>query len=601
MSSNAVSGTVAGAISNISISNMSNEMHAVPTAPEPTAPERSPDSTLQPTTVRPIGLYAITGITVLDHKLIALDSVRGYLAQIDPQTNNTVILNGLQASDWAGSCGVAIDETAVWLTKDRWVYKCDRESNEISSFPNPLRLGTPTQFVELPYSAGGIAVSDSKIYVSCQQSGYIHVFNKANGELVSKLRQPGIGIENLTLAEGALWACDRTEQTVFCLDIETGNVRFSALTPFGSPTGIAFYPQANGKPICYIAYADEEPYIRDDPNAADPFQLTFRDRTFIHPLFIHHVPNTSQTLSNGYLIELSYVEEMLPLEELSLSGAEWRIALPADTPRQKVRKVEAIGHPFTEEIQNGQRVAVFKFDHIAPYQAGLVGWKATLEMYSIKYNLSPEDVEKSPPLSKEFQAKYLVDDDELAMDTPVIRAAARAAAGTETNILRKMLRIRNYVYDQLSYGIQPKIDTPDIALARGVGSCGEYVGILLALARLNGIACRTIGRYKCPQFPEKKNLPLEPDFNHVWLEFFVPEIGWLPMESNVDDVIDTGPYPTRFFMGLAWYHTEIGKGISFAKFKAKGWPEGVSLGDFSINHIHFTILEELDPEVSYSS
>ena len=93
-------------------------------------------------------------------------------------------------------------------------------------------------------------------------------------------------------------------------------------------------------------------------------------------------------------------------------------------------------------------------------------------------------------------------------------------------------------------------------------------GLLLALFRLNGIACRTIGRYKCPQKSELRNLPLEPDYNHVWLEFYVPDIGWLPMESNVDDVLEQGPYPTRFFMGLAWYHTELGKGIPFAKLKS---------------------------------
>ena len=84
--------------------------------------------------------------------------------------------------------------------------------------------------------------------------------------------------------------------------------------------------------------------------------------------------------------------------------------------------------------------------------------------------------------------------------------AAKEAAGTETNVLRKMLKIRNYVYDRLSYGIQPRIDTPDVALTRGVGSCGEYVGVLLALSRLNGIACRTIGRYKCPCL-SRSNLP----------------------------------------------------------------------------------------------
>ncbi len=583
---------------------MSNDAHGSSVASQNPSNVTSVRSDVQPSaqpgTVRPIGLYAISGLAALDRKLIALESVRGYLAQIDPKTNNTTILNGLHAAEWVGASGLAATNDAIWFAKGRSVFKCDRAHGTASSHPNPLQLSAPVEFTQLPYPANGIALDDTRVYVSCEKSGYIHVFDQASGKPVKKIAQPGVGTENLVVEEDALWVCDRAEQTVFCLDLETGKVRFSALTPFGSPTGIAFYPQESGKSVCYLSYADEEAYIRDDPNAADPLQLTLRDRTFIHPLFIHHIPETKQTLSNGYLIELSYVEEMLPLEELSLSGAEWRIALPADTPRQKVRLVEAVGHPFTEEIQDGQRVAVFKFDHIAPYQAGLVGWRALIEMYSIKYNLSPEDVEESPPLSEDFQAKYLIDDDELSMDTPIIQAAAKAAAGTETNILRKMLRIRNYVYDQLSYSIQPRIDTPDIALARGTGSCGEYVGVLLALARLNGIACRTIGRYKCPQFPEKKNLPLEPDFNHVWLEFYVPGIGWLPMESNVDDVIDQGPYPTRFFMGLSWYHTELGKGISFAKFKAKGWPDHVSLGDFAINHIRFTILEELNPEESYS-
>ena len=195
------------------------------------------------------------------------------------------------------------------------------------------------------------------------------------------------------------------------------SLRFSALTPFSSPTGIAFYPTPNQSPdqsadqsadqlpTCYVAYADEEAYIRDDPNAADPHQLTFRDRTFIHPLYIHQNPAEHYTLSNGYLTEISYVEELLPLDDIpALNNVEWRIALPADTLRQKVRKVEAVGHPFTEEIQDGQRVAVFKFDELSPHQAGLVGWRATVEMYSIKYSFTPEDVQSAPPLVSRLSA-----------------------------------------------------------------------------------------------------------------------------------------------------------------------------------------------------
>jgi transglutaminase-like putative cysteine protease len=442
----------------------------------------------------------------------------------------------------------------------------------------------------------GVAIWESMVYVTCQKSGYIHVFEHSTGELVTRFPQPGVGRETLSVTVDTLWVCDRDEQTVYCLDRVTGEVRFSALTPFSSPTGIAWLQSDSAQPpTCYLTYAHEEPYIRDDPNAEFPYHLTFRDRTFIHPLYLHHDPDGHYTLSNGYLVELTYIEELRPLEAITLNNAEWRIALPANTLRQRVRHIEPIGHPFTIEEQEGQAVAVFKFDQIQPHQAGLLGWKAVLEMYSLKYTLTPEDIEDCPPLSPDFQSRYLIDDDELAMDTPIIQAAAKEAVGTETNLLRKILKIRNYVYDRLSYGIRPRIDPPNIALERGIGSCGEYVGVLLALARINGIACRTIGRYKCPPYPDRRYVPLEPDFNHVWLEFYVPGIGWLPMESNVDDVVERGPYPTRFFMGLSWYHTEIGKGISFEKLKSEDLPKHLSIGDLAVNHIRFRILDELVP------
>lgn len=541
----------------------------------------------RPETIRPIGVYVLAGLAADGEGLLAIDTVRGYLVRIDPETNNTTILNPQSTDDWLDGVGLALWQDQVWFAQGNVVFWCDRQTLQ------------PKLFATLPYAVDGVAVYESTVYIACQKSGYIHVFERTTGQRVTQFAQPGVGTESLAVLGDDLWVCDRLEQTVFCLDRATGAIRYSALTPFASPMGIAFYspPSENSGhgPVCYVLYSDEEPYIRDDPNSPSPYQLTFRDRTFIHPLQIHHNAEAHYTLSNGYLVEMSYVEELLPLEAVTIAGAEWRIALPSDTLRQRVRQVEPIGHPFEIEEQEGQRVAVFRFDSLQPHQAGLFGWRAIVEMYSLKYNLTPQDVEEAPVLSPEFQQRYLVDDDELAMETPTIQRAAREAAGTETNVLRKMLRIRNYVYDKLSYGIQPHIDTPDVALDRGVGSCGEYVGVLLALSRLNGIACRTIGRYKCPPQPEKRNLPLEPDFNHVWLEFYLPGVGWLPMESNVDDVIDRGPYPTRFFMGLSWFHMEIGKGISFEKLRADDVPEHISLGDLAINHIRFRILDELAP------
>ncbi len=542
-------------------------------------------------TIRPIGASALQGIAFWGETLIAIDATSGYLLQIEPNSNNTKILNPSRDRDFRDATGLALSGETLWLTLRDSVYFCQLNSDL-----------TPQHFVTLPYLANGVAVRDSTIYITSKKAGYIFVYNRDTGREITRLYAPGVGAENITVQDEELWVSDADEQTVYCLDRATGEIQFSLLTPFENPTGLAFYtdPQT-GKDVLYVAYASEEPYIRDNPNADPNYELQYRDRTFIHPLHFSYNAERRYALSNGFLIEMSYVEELSPLDDVELKDVEWRIALPSETDRQKVRKVEAVGLPFTEEIQDGQRVAVFKFDTLKPGERHLFGWKALLEVWSIKYRLTPRDVEKLPDLPPEIQTRYLVDNDDLAMDTEIIRGAAREAVGRETNLLRKIYSIRNYVYDKLSYGIKPHIDTPDVALERGVGSCGEYLGVLLALGRLNGIACRTVGRYKCPPHADKLGVPLEPEFNHVWMEFYVPGVGWLPMESNPDDIVEGGPYPTRFFMGLAWYHMEMGKGISFETLRSEGAPvnkENASIGELAINHVRFTILQELAPSLS---
>jgi transglutaminase-like putative cysteine protease len=541
-------------------------------------------------TIRPIAACSIYGIAFYQDLLWAIDSRNGYLLKIDPHTNNTTIVNSQNWSNFIGATGLAITEDTLWFTTEDSIYYCDLADPQLN----------PELFIRLSYRADGIAVWQSTIYVTCQKTGEILIYNRETKQKITHLYSPGIGIENIAVRDEEIWLTDDLEQTVYCLDRATGKTIFSVLTPFESPTGLAFYcDPATGKQTLYVAYADRELYIRDNPNANPNYELQYRDRTFVHPLYFHYDPEKRYSLSNGYLVEMSYVEEMSPLDPIELKDVEWRIALPAETDRQKIRKIEPIGLPFTEEIQDGQRIAVFKFDVLKSEDRYLFGWKATLEVWSIKYQIKPRDCEKLPELENEFRQKYLVDDDDLAMDTEIILRAAEDAIGRETNILRKIYSIRNYVYDKLSYGIKPHIDPPHIVLKRGVGSCGEYLGLLLALCRLNDIACRTVGRYKCPPYPHQKGIPLLPDYNHVWMEFYLPGIGWLPMESNPDDIFEGGPYPTRFFMGLAWYHAEMAKGVSFEVLKSEGVvvnKEQVSIGELAINHVRFTILAELSPD-----
>ncbi len=539
-------------------------------------------------TIRPIAASSIYGIVFHEGLIWAIDSHNGYLLQIDPTTDNTTILNTRNWSDFLGATGLAITDDILWFTNRECIYCCSLITKDFE----------PQLFLRLDCDINGIAVWESTIYLTSQKESKILVYDRAKATKITHFYAPGIGVENITVKQEEIWLTDTLEQTVYCLDRATGETIFSVLTPFASPTGLAFNLDSQGQETLYVAYADREVYIRDNPNAEPNYELQYRDRTFIHPLYFHYHRQGNYALSNGYLVEMCYTEEISPLDPVEIKDLEWRIALPAQTDRQRIREVTAIGLPFTEEVKDGQRIAVFKLDNFNSEQRYVFGWKAILEVWSIKYQIKPHHCEKISSLSEEFKQKYLKDNDNLAMDTEIIRQAAISAVGSETNLLRQVYSIRNYVYDKLAYGIKPHIDTPDIVLKRGVGSCGEYLGLLLALCRLNGIACRTVGRYKCPNDPLKKNIPLQPDYNHVWMEFYLPDYGWLPMESNPDDLFEGGPYPTRFFMGLSWYHAEMAKDTAFEVITSGGVKiekETASIGELSLNHIRFMILDELQP------
>ena len=537
----------------------------------------------------PIGVTQLYGLCGMDDQFLCLDRIHGYVVKIDPLTDNTSILNINHTSIFRDANSISYDGQWLWYTKGDRVYRCT--------------LGTwaPEFVADLPDRVEGIGVWGQTLYVSSERRGVIFVLNGETGQYITQFRSPGVGLEGITVDQDRLWVCDREEQTIFCLDRATGEELFSLLTPFENPTGVAVIETQGDRGQFWVLYSGDERFIKDDPNSSDPYRLAIRDRSRLQRLSYqrHHPPHRSYTRSSGYRVEMCYVEELSPLDPMILNQVEWRIALPSNSDRQRVISVEPFGVPYTEEEQDGQRVAVFRFDELTENTRHVFGWRAVLDLYSIKYQVLPQDVQEEEPLPPGFD-RYLVDNEDLSMEHPTVQTAAQDARRSETNPLRVMLCIRDYVYDRLSYRIRPHITPPHEVLDRGTGSCGEYVGVLLALSRLNGIPCRTIGRYKCPKDPDHFHIPLEPDYNHVWLEFYLPGVGWLPMESNPDD-LGYGPYPLRFFMGLAWYHVEIGKGIRFEQVLVDGtpikeMPGDLSIGNLAMNHVRFKILGEIEPE-----
>jgi outer membrane protein assembly factor BamB len=191
---------------------------------------RSHDSSKQQRrTIRPIGAAALAGITFLGDQLLAIDTLKGHLLQIDPVTDNTTILNTRQATDFIYVKGLCLWDDTLWFTQGDTVYFCPRGEFQLKSF------------VTLPYQADGVAVWESTVYVTSQKSGYILIYDRTTRRQITKFYAPGVGIQNITIRGEEIWISDSTEQTVYCLDRATGTIKFSVLTPFERPTGLAFH------------------------------------------------------------------------------------------------------------------------------------------------------------------------------------------------------------------------------------------------------------------------------------------------------------------------------------------------------------------------
>jgi len=513
-----------------------------------------------------LGKFKGSGLIWWENQFLTVDPDAGYLLTINPMTDRTTVINGPSVQDWRGVTALTTDGTRIWVLRGDQILSVDLATWR-------LKL-----LWDLDSYGDGLAWFEQSFFVSIQDEPTIKRYQASSGNLLETFATPGVGLTHLSVHGDDLWACDQTEQTVFCLDPRDCTIRFSVLTPYEGPIGLAWLDE-----YCFVLYSRVDYALEPDPNVVARHMITDHTQILLHRLqFKRH---QDYTLSNGYLIEMIYCEEIATLEPVALDHLVWKIALPWNTPRQKVLAIEPIGHPFREEQQGEQRLAVFEFEHLEAGEAQFFGWRALIEVYGIRYHIETSQVDQIMPT--ETLTQYLVDDDKLAMDTRRVREAARRAVGKMTNPLEKMLAIRAYVYDHLTYYIDKSISAPDEVLRKGRGSCGEYVGVLLALARLSGIPTRTCGRYKCPLRPDLFNYPLRPRYNHVWIEFYLPGFGWVPAESNADD-IGNAPYPRRFFMALPWNYIELDKGNAFESTNVRGY----SLGDLAINHVQFKIIKE---------
>ncbi len=549
--------------------------------------------------IRPLAARELRGLAWSGSDLLALDARTGRLALVDPRTDDTRVVNDGRTEQFVGASGLAHNGGYLWWTTSAGLVRATWDGAHLGAGELVLPVA----------GASAVAAWDHRLYLVRHRTLELRPVEDP-AQVLAQVDLSGIGRNAICATADALWLTDDLEQTVYCLDRRTLEMRFMVVTPLEGPTAIAAR-RAPGAPAddLHVAYYEREPYLKDDPWSEQVWALRYRDRALVGQLHVHHDPDTRRAWSTGHRIQMHYFVEVDPDDDVPpLADVQWRMSLPIDSPRQRLVAVEPIGAPFeivTEPDYEGraQPVAVFRIPRIDIGSRMVLGWRATLEVFGIKHLVSAADLADAPELPAPLAGAYLVDDEDLDLDSPQVAAAAAAGLsglGDRPTALAAARALRSHAYDRLEYEMG-NADSPIGVLARGTGSCGEHVAVILALYRRAGLAARVAGRYKCPYQPWT-TAPLYPDFNHVWVDLYLPGYGWVPVESNPDgDVVEVGPYPDRFFLGLPWRHVEVGKDISFEKVTYDtGDTSGrrrrrIGARRLSVNHIRFDVLAQIAP------
>ncbi len=118
--------------------------------------------------------------------------------------------------------------------------------------------------------------------------------------------------------------------------------------------------------------------------------------------------------------------------------------------------------------------------------------------------------------------------------SPEIEAKAREIVGGEQNPYLAARKIYDYVVDDLTYSHTPHaslgfMDIPESVFVHehGYGDCGAQSIYFSALCRAVGIPARATGGYQL--FPGMEG-------THFWAEFYLPNYGWVPVDTSVAQI-----------------------------------------------------------------
>jgi hypothetical protein len=266
-----------------------------------------------------------------------------------------------------------------------------------------------------------------------------------------------------------------------------------------------------------------------------------------------------------YRVEQNVTLSAIPAGAKSV---KWWIAIPDDDRYQEVLDLSVVSAPGSwravTEPAHGSRFLLVEVT--APATKSLVTKVAfTLRRHSVLTEVNPANAGAITDSHRILFADELRKDAPHMEVTPAIAKMADEACGTETNIAVQSKLLLGKVADYADhYSKDPtkhKFSVGDATecVANAGGTCTDMHSLFIALARSRGIPARLQMGYRLREANEGKEV--DPGYR-CWVEYFVPNYGWVPSDIvEADDPKGLGR--DRWFSGLTERRLWLNQGREF--------------------------------------
>jgi hypothetical protein len=150
-------------------------------------------------------------------------------------------------------------------------------------------------------------------------------------------------------------------------------------------------------------------------------------------------------------------------------------------------------------------------------------YRFTFTAYETRTAIDPALVKKYNTLSMEYRL-YTKPEPYIESDDPQIITLADRVGGNETNPYLLARKFYDYVVANARYQLVDGLQGAKALMENGVGECGDYSALFIALARVKKIPARSVVGFWAISGTNQ---------THVWAEFYLEGIGWIPADPTV--------------------------------------------------------------------